>query len=207
LIPTFPKVKKFYLKVDFKRLNYPPERVLSCEYGLFSNQEYSDARGFNWNAFKENYQIEKAAIDYADKHSKTAKEFEEILERFNEDNNFPVGLEDLVVAEAGVSSIAIALAAFDCVPVTSCRGHPGISGKEDSSPHVAFWAKKIKSKELVSILNEYVLKEKDKHIGIDNAEIEGYGGLLLYANNIPSLMNFAKYLSEPFTSRSKTKKK
>lgn len=189
MIPVF-KVP-LEVDVDVGVLQYPPEDVLTEEGGLVCNHDYMDMRHRSWESFFLSHRAESYLVTEAGRRAKTEEEFDSLLNQFLEDNRR--GFCNYDGVELGVSSVTLALSAFECVPAESCRGH--FEGLDNTlPPHVVLWAEKEKAKDLIS------LARKSK-VGLGNCNMEGYEALLLYAQNIPNLMAFGKGLYNLYGKR------
>ncbi len=171
-------------KLDIDRLEMPM-KVIRCQDGLFTNQEYMNLLGyFSWEDFVSAYKSEQKIITQADKVSKTVNEFEnaisEIVDKETED------VENLHDHEVGIASLVFALSAFGCAPISGCRAHPG--GTYSSAPSAGLFAPKTKARTLLGVAMH-------SNVGIiNNSHIEEHNGIEIYAHTVTDLMQYAHNL-------------
>jgi hypothetical protein len=176
-----PKYKsKIIQDLDLSILTIPSKEILYAE-GLACNVGYRDERGWGWKEFQEIYKIEKQIISEAKKTSNNETEFEITLsESEGQDILF------LPSFETGIDSITTALSALGCAPVSSCRSHPYLD-KKTHVPYAAAWSTKHEAEKILA-------SAKGLEIAVRNYEIEGYEGLIVYSNDLITLLNFSKKL-------------
>lgn len=177
-------------KVNTRRIVYPPKKFLTYEDGLVANHEYNDSRGITWDNFRKVFPIENNWIIKAGSLAKDATDFERIFQEFDDE-----ALEseaDFFGMEPGIASLTFAVSAFGGAPVSSCRHHPERSNEEQ--PYVAFWCRKKMAKNLAEIA-------KRQPIGIENYDIENYGGLIIWGRNILNLLDFSHRIYNFSTGR------
>jgi len=180
-IKMMPKYKsKIIQDLDTSILTLPPEEILSSR-GLVENRDYYDERGWGWKEFQEVYKIEKQIILEAKKTSNNETEFEIALNEAEEQD-----ILFLPSFETGIDSITTALSALGCTPVSSCRSHPHLD-KKTRVPYAAGWATKYEAKKIST-------SAKNLEIGVRNRCIEGYQGIMVYANDLIALLDFSKKL-------------
>ena len=167
--------------LDVSMLEYPPERILSAK-GLIDNIYYTDERGWRWKGFLEIYEIEKKLVSETKKEAKNEKEFDWILQDSTSCNDIFPPLN----FESGISSITVAMSALGCAPASSCRCHPFLN-KNNYSPHVTAWATRHKAEEILS-------SAKGLEIAVRNRKIGGSEGLIVYSNDVITLLDFSKKL-------------
>lgn len=167
--------------LDTLILGFPSEEILYSEDGLFSTNDYTNEEGRDWREFIEIHDVEKHIIKEAKRLSKTEKEFNDML--YNSTEQYPNGWPPF---EPGVSAITIAFSAIGGAPVSSCRSHPGLN-KSERSPYVSGWIAEYDAKRILS-------SAKGLEIAVRNNEIEGAEGIIIYANDILTLLNFSKKL-------------
>jgi len=189
MIPKFDvEIKR---KVNLRLIRWPPEKVLTTtsETGFLANNHYEDMRGFGWKDFLAAYKSERRIIEEVDGRSRTHKKFETMLEEISDDQH---RIEELGEFEfdIGVNSATIAVSACGCAPVSSCRGHI-LNGKR---PYIAFWAKRETAEHITKLVTR-------KDLGIENVDLEGYGGLRVYSSNVLLMMSFGKTLYNYFGRR------
>jgi hypothetical protein len=171
-------------RLNIDRLDMPVD-VIRAEEGLVVNHEYLNLVGyFTWEDFRLAYDSEKKIIEYADKNSKTAKEFEQVIEELVDQEKFDV--ENLSNHEVGIASLVFALSAFCCAPISGCRAHP--NGSYSDAPSVGLYAPKRKAKTLLRIAQYST-------VGIvNNDNMDAAGGIEIYAHTVTDLMQYAHNL-------------
>ena len=116
------------------------------------------------------------------KEAKNEKEFDWILQDSTSCNDIFPPLN----FESGISSITVAMSALGCAPASSCRCHPFLN-KNNYSPHVTAWATRHKAEEILS-------SAKGLEIAVRNRKIGGSEGLIVYSNDVITLLDFSKKL-------------
>jgi len=160
------------------------QRLLSTQDGMVCNHDYTDMRGDSWRQYTQAFDTEKKVIEYADKNSKTIREFEKILEGISNSEDFDLGALDGL--DVGIASLTIALSATGCAPISSCRSHPNSTYVD--RPTVAFFAGPQIARKLLRLT-------KDMPIGLFSDDIEqGYNGILVFSNSIISMMDYGQKL-------------
>jgi len=178
---------KLEVDVNIAQLEEPPKDLLSVEDGLECNNDYTDFRSFlGWNEWKKSFPIEKNYLLEAESKSKTLKTFEDKLVKKEEWLLKKSGFDHAVFCELGISSMVSALYAIGCHPIISCRGNPECKPNINTVPHVAFFSKKRIAKKLVQLATPT--------IGLFNADIEGFEGLVIYSRRAVHLLEFSKVL-------------
>lgn len=172
-------------RVDLSRIKWPPEKLLASEDGLLANRSYSDERGHTWREFMKAYKLERKIIRGVMAVAKSENDFEDMLNEEGEEISDGPD-EGLCGFELGVASVTIAVSAFGCAPVTSCRCHPNKS--HTKFPYVAFWTKRRKVGRIINASREL------KKVGLRDYNLGGHVGLTAEARNVVDLMDFGMAL-------------
>jgi len=187
MIPTYNV--KIIQKVNLDKLLFPPENLMSegyysDDFELVSNDDYVDLRGYNWSEYQYVYNIEKKIVNFLSTKAKNQKQFEKLIEDMYDKNSRHI--DELNRLDVGVASLVCALSACGCAPLTSCSAHAGSSYPR--SPNIVFYSSKDAAEKLLNLT-------KQSTAGLLNQLTdEGYGGLMIYANNIVDLMDFGQTL-------------
>lgn len=169
------------IEVDINLVKLPGKEVLNAD-GLVENRSYARFRGITWNIFKTFFELEGKALDYIDSEANTIDDFEEMADSILDLPEW----EDLLSfpqLDLGIASTVIALYAFKCFPITSCRGHPEEKGSE-TYPLVVFFSKP----EIVPLLIEAA---KKAGVGLEMPQSVSPGALMVYAPSINEMRNFS----------------
>ena len=193
------------IDVDLAEIRPPPMDVIHCEGGLSFNHDYVYIQGVTWRVFKKLYEVEGRAIAFLDSRAKNSEEFDELAEELTAeelsvDDDWDKDYFDLAgftIPDLGIASVVCSLYAFKCYPITSCRGHPGERGARH--PLVVFFCEPQVAPLLVGVA-------AGSHVGMENEYLdEADGALIVYAQSIVEMRNFAMDLSR--ASRIATKLK
>lgn len=187
------------IDVDPSKIPSPPWDLIRQTDGLMANREYAYIRGVTWELFERAFELEGKAIEYLDSHAKTHHEFEELADSVIEEEDWeeldsmvPYALPSL---DLGIVSTVFALYAFECFPITSCRGHPD-GGRGESHPLVCFFPRPKLGPTIVGVATE-------AGVGMYCAGIYA-GGVIVYGRSILDMRKFASGLHRTaLMSRSK----
>ncbi|MBN1175424.1 hypothetical protein JXA48_02150 [Candidatus Woesearchaeota archaeon] len=160
------------------KLKIPPESFLESK-GIVINEDYNDARGYDWFDYHLMVDKEKEFLIEAAKFSSNPVDFESILEEFADEIDFSIP------AEIGIVSLVTALNASGYVTVSSSVGLN--STLPEHHPYVWGFCSPKNGNKLIELA-------KYQPVGLVNQNLEGYEGFELFANRIVDLHDFAKIL-------------
>jgi hypothetical protein len=129
----------------------------------------------SWREAREALEFEHLLLKRLEKAQDLDAELNAISDENYEDHCPPLRGLDI-----GVAGVVLTLAALGCVTVTSCNGGCFGDGHHETYPLVVFYAKPENADMLLNAAEE-------SGVGIGHRE----GGLMVWANNIWSMHNFA----------------
>lgn len=164
--------------VDAEALAWPESDMCEDDCNLDCNREYRDLRGASWEEAARALALEESLLERLKSADDLATTLDSISDELYEDDEGLWGLD------IGVASTVIALSAARCIPSTSCNGGCFGDHHHESHPLVSFYAKPAWVPYLLAAAEE-------AKVGLIN---EDSGSILVYADNISSMMLFASTL-------------
>ena len=162
--------------VALERLFWPEPGEAMDERSLGCNRSYLDLRRLPWREAKRVYFEEGEYISRIEDSPNPDAEYDRIQDELYED---PEGLYGL---DIGVASTVAALSAARCIPFSSCNGGAFGGSHHEVHPLVALFARP----EAISLLLECAERTEA------GLSLAGMGGLIVYADDIRNMRNFAR---------------
>jgi hypothetical protein len=164
--------------VDAEALAWPESDMCEDDCNLDCNREYRDLRGASWEDASRVLALEESLLERLKSADDLATTLDSISDELYEDDEGLWGLD------IGVASTVMSLSAAGCIPSTSCNGGCFGDHHHESYPLVSFYAKPAWVPYLLAAAEE-------AKVGLIN---EDSGSILVYADNISSMMLFASTL-------------
>jgi hypothetical protein len=165
-------------KVDTEALAWPESYMCEGDSGLGGNRGYMDLRRASWGDAARILAFENSLMMRLGTADDLTATLDTINDELYEDDEGLWGLD------IGVASAVVALSAARCIPCTSCNGGCFGDHHHENYPIVSFYAKPAWVPYLLAAAEE-------AEVGLIN---DDRGSILVYADNISSMMLFASAL-------------
>lgn len=174
------------IDVDQAKLSWPSEEECVPECGLGCNRLYDDYRWFESVHVEALIKLEETFFA----RLASPDDYDDLIEKIAEESDDdPCGYDGAFFGlDPGVASTVAALAAFGCVPFSSCNA--GLAGghHQESLPLVAFHAKPAHIETLKSCAEK-------AGVGLVN-EAQNGSALVVFSDRLAPLQSFARALAE-----------
>jgi hypothetical protein len=160
-------------------LRWPDPGESGSESNLGGNRSYSDLRGIRWSEAREMLETEISLFRRIELADDPEAEYLDIEEEAYQ------GAFELCGLDVGVASTVAMLSAAGMITCSSCNGGAFGGGHHETYPLVAFFAKPFHLPILIRCAEE-------ANVGLECSQ----GTLVVYANNISCMMDFAASLSK-----------